>query len=66
MTPRRTPVLTGRVTAWVGGAGVLLLGVLVAIAWRTTSPLWFLTFPLLLLGVLISAAVVVLWILRLF
>ncbi len=66
MTPRRTPVLTGRVTAWVGALGLLLMGALVGIAWRTTSPLWFLIFPLLLLGVLISAAVVVLWLLRLF
>ncbi len=66
MMPRRTPVLTGRVAAWVGIAGLLLLAALFGIAWRTTSPLWFLTFPVLLVGVLISAAVVVLWMLRLF
>lgn len=61
---RRTPVLTSRVAALVGVIGLSLLGLLVGIAWRATSAVWFLVFPVLLLGVLAAAAVVVLWILR--
>lgn len=61
---RRTPVLTGRMAGLVGAMGVLLLALLVGIAWRATSAVWFLVFPILLLGLLAAAGMAVLWILR--
>lgn len=61
---RRTPVLTGRAAGAVGLLGIVLLIVMVSIAWRATSAIWFLVFPLLLLGVLAAGGVAVLWILR--
>ncbi|MGH2398261.1 MAG: hypothetical protein ACRDF6_00320 [bacterium] len=64
MMDRRTPVLTGRAAGAAGVLGVVLLGLMVAIAWRATSAVWFLIFPLLLLGVLAAGGVAVLWILR--
>lgn len=64
MTAHHTPVLTGRGAGAIALAGLLLLAVLVGIAWRATSALWFLVFPLLLLGLLTAAGMAVLWILR--
>lgn len=64
MRERRPPVLTARTSAAIGLAGLVLLAVLVGIAWRATSAVWFLVFPLLLLGVLVAAASAALWILR--
>ncbi|HEU5170937.1 MAG TPA: hypothetical protein VFU46_10380 [Gemmatimonadales bacterium] len=64
MRAHRTPVLTGRGAGAIAFAGLLLLAVLVGIAWRATSALWFLVFPLLLLGLLTAAGMAVLWILR--
>lgn len=64
MMSRRPPVLTAGVSAAVGIAGVVLFGLLVGIAWRATSAVWFLVFPLLVVGVLASAGIAVLWILR--
>lgn len=61
---RRTPTLTGRAAGAVGLLGLALLAVMVGIAWRATSAVWFLVFPLLLLGVLAAGGVAVLWILR--
>jgi lysylphosphatidylglycerol synthetase-like protein (DUF2156 family) len=61
---RRTPVLTAPVALATVAAGVVLLLVLVGIAWRSTNAVWFLLFPLLLLGVLGALAVGVLWGLR--
>lgn len=61
---RRTPVLTARGVSWGLAAGLILLALLVGIAWRTTSPGWFLLFPVLLLGVLGALAGGVLWGLR--
>ncbi|HXF82282.1 MAG TPA: hypothetical protein VNN19_05975 [bacterium] len=57
-------MLTARAAAAIGACGLLMLLLLVGIAWRTTSALWFLAFPLLLLGVLAAAAVAVLRMLR--
>jgi hypothetical protein len=64
MTPGRRAVLSGRFSLLVAGIGVLFLIVLLAIAQRTTSALWFMTFPLLLAGVLLAAAAAVLRMLR--
>ncbi|HEU5170695.1 MAG TPA: hypothetical protein VFU46_09160 [Gemmatimonadales bacterium] len=64
MRAHRAPVLTGRGAGAIALAGLLLLAVLVGIAWRATSALWFLVFPVLLLGLLAAAGMAVLWILR--
>jgi hypothetical protein len=60
----RRAVLSARVSLLVAAAGVVFLAVLLAIAQRTTSALWFLTFPVLLLGLLVAAAAAVLRMLR--
>jgi hypothetical protein len=64
MTPGRRAVLTGRRSLLAAGVGLIFLIVLLAIAQRTTSALWFMTFPLLLAGVLLAAAAAVLRMLR--
>jgi lysylphosphatidylglycerol synthetase-like protein (DUF2156 family) len=64
LSRRRTPVLTAPVALGTVTVGVILLAVLVGIAWRSTSAVWFLLFPLLLMGVLSALAVGVLWGLR--
>lgn len=61
---RRPPVLTAPMALGIVLAGVVLLVVLIGIAWRSTNPIWFLLFPVLLLGVLGALAVGVLWGLR--
>jgi len=63
-TDRRALTMVIDPSAAVGIAGVVLFGLLVGIAWRATSAVWFLVFPLLVLGVLASAGIAVLWILR--
>ncbi len=60
--PRR--VVTRRTVSWTTVAGAIMLGLLVAIAWRATNAIWFLLFPLLVVGALIGAAMAVLWALR--
>ncbi|HEY6104127.1 MAG TPA: hypothetical protein VI007_12975 [bacterium] len=60
----RRAVLSGRVSLVVAAAGITFLVLLFGIAQRTTSPLWFLLFPVLLLGMLIAAAAAVLRMLR--
>lgn len=60
----RRALLSGRVSLVMAAVGVVFLIVLVAIAQRTTSPLWFLVFPLLLLGGLTATAAAVLRMLR--
>lgn len=64
--PRRPPrrVVTRRAVSGTTVAGVVLLGALVGIAWRATNALWFLLFPLLVVGILAAAAMAVLWGLR--
>ena len=62
--PRPRRVLTGSMVSWSVITGVLLLAALVGIAWRATEVLWFLLFPLLVVGVLAAAAMAVLWRLR--
>ncbi len=57
--PRR--VVTRRTVSWTTIAGIVLLGTLVGIAWRATNALWFLLFPLLLVGALAGVAMAVLW-----
>lgn len=64
MTPRRRAVLTGRFSLLVAAVGLVFLIALLAIAQRSTSALWFMTFPLLLAGVLAAAAAAVLRMLR--
>ncbi len=58
---RRTRVITGRHASGSAVAGILLLALLIGIAWRATNVVWFLLFPLLLIGMLVAAAVGVLW-----
>ena len=67
-TPRRRPsrVVTRRAVSGTTVAGVVLLGALIGIAWRATNALWFLLFPLLVVGILAAAAMAVLWGLRRF
>ncbi len=60
----RTPVLKGPAALAMVAGGFALLAVMAGIAWRTTNPVWFLLFPVLLLGVLAALAVGVLWGLR--
>ncbi len=60
--PRR--VVTRRTVSWTTVAGAIMLGLLVGIAWRATNAIWFLLFPLLVVGALIGAAMAVLWALR--
>lgn len=62
--PESRPTLTRRHVAWGGAAGVVLLLLLIGIAWKATSVLWFLLFPLLLVGLVAAAAMAVLWGLR--
>ncbi len=57
--PRR--VVTRRTVSWSTIAGIMLLGALIGIAWRATNALWFLLFPLLLVGALVTVAMAVLW-----
>ena len=64
MTPGRRAMLTGRLSLFVAGVGLVFLIALLAIAQRSTSALWFMTFPLLLAGVLMAAAAAVLRMLR--
>lgn len=65
-TRRARPIVTRRAVSWSTIGGVVLLGVLVGIAWRATSAVWFLLFPVLLLGLVAAAAMAVLWGLRQF
>ncbi len=57
-------VLTGRHASGSTLIGLVLLALVLGIAWRATSAVWFLLFPLLLVGLLAAAAVGVLWGLR--
>ncbi len=56
--------LTRRHVGWGSIAGLVLLLLLIGIAWKATSVLWFLLFPLLLVGLVAAAAMAVLWGLR--
>lgn len=56
--------LTRRHVGWGGTAGLALLLLLIGIAWKATNVLWFLLFPLLLVGLVAAAAMAVLWGLR--
>jgi lysylphosphatidylglycerol synthetase-like protein (DUF2156 family) len=65
MSPRIAQrTLTRRHVAWSSSLGVILLLLLVGIAWKATNVLWFLLFPLLLIGLVTAAATAVLWGLR--
>jgi len=64
-TPRPAHrTLTRTHVAWSTLAGLMLLLLLIGIAWKATSALWFLLFPLLLVGLVAAAAMAVLWGLR--
>ncbi len=54
-------MLTGRHASGSTIIGLILLALVLGIAWRATSAVWFLLFPLLLVGLLAAAAVGVLW-----
>jgi hypothetical protein len=64
MMAGRRAFLSARASLLVAAAGIVFVVVLLGITQRTTSPLWFLTFPVLLLGVLLAAAAAVLRMLR--
>lgn len=64
--PRARSVITQRMVSWSVLGGVVLLVVLVGIAWRASNPVWFLFFPVLLIGVVAATAMAVLWGLRQF
>ncbi len=54
-------VLTGHHASGSALIGLVLLALVLGIAWRATSAVWFLLFPLLVVGLLAAAAVGVLW-----
>ncbi len=54
-------MVTSRLASGITLLGLLLLVLLVGVAWRATTAIWFLLFPVLLVGVLAAAAVGVLW-----
>lgn len=58
--------LTRRHVGWGSIAGLGLLLLLIGIAWKATNVLWFLLFPVLLIGLVVAAAMAVLWGLRQF
>lgn len=60
--PRST--VTRRTVSATSIAGVIMLGALVGIAWRATNVVWFLLFPLLVVGILAGTAMAVLWAFR--
>lgn len=61
---RPKPVVTRRLVSGSTLVGLVMLVLLVGIAWRASTAAWFLFFPVLLVGVLASAAMAVLWGLR--
>jgi len=61
---RSRRVVTRRAVSWSTVAGAVMLGILVGIAWRATNAIWFLLFPLLVVGALVGTAMAVLWALR--
>ncbi len=62
--PQRRWVITRGFASGSSIAGIVMLVILIGIAWRATNVVWFLFFPLLLIGMLAAAAVGVLWIVR--
>ncbi|HET6780757.1 MAG TPA: hypothetical protein VFH67_01540 [bacterium] len=65
MAPRLAQrTLTRRHVAWSSTLGLILLLLLGGIVWKATNALWFLLFPLLLVGLVTAAATAVLWGLR--
>lgn len=63
-TERPRSTVTRRTVSWTTVAGLIMLGALVGIAWRATNVIWFLLFPLLVVGILAGAAMAVLWAFR--
>lgn len=62
--PRPGSVVTRRAVSWGVAIGLVLLVLLVGIAWRASNAVWFLFFPLLVIGVITAVAMAVLWGLR--
>jgi hypothetical protein len=56
----------GRTIGWSAAIAVVLMVLLVAVTWKAASPLAFLLYPVLVLGVLVLAGLVVLWAMKLF
>lgn len=61
MSARR---LRSGTVGWAVVVATALVAVLVAVTWKATSPLLFLLYPILVLGVLGLLAMAVLWALR--
>lgn len=61
MPPRR---LQSRTVGWGVVAAAALVVTIVLVTWKATSPLLFLLYPILVLGVLVLLALAVLWALR--
>ncbi len=60
----QTRRLRSRTVGWGVAAAAVLVVVLVLITWKATSPLLFLLYPILVLGVLALLGMAVLWALR--
>lgn len=60
-SPRRLP---SRAVGWGAVAAAALVVATVLVTWKATTPLLFLLYPLLVLGVLALLALAVLWALR--
>lgn len=60
-SPRR---LRSRTVGWGVVAAAVLVAGMVLVTWKATTPLLFLLYPLLVLGVLALLALAVLWALR--
>jgi hypothetical protein len=56
--------LRSRTVGWGLVAAFVLVAALVLVTWKATSPLLFLLYPLLVLGVLALVATAVLWALK--
>lgn len=61
MSTRR---LRSRTVGWGVVAAAVLVVAIVLVTWKATSPLLFLLYPILVLGVLALLAMAVLWALR--
>jgi hypothetical protein len=59
-------LIGGRTVGWSAVCAVVLIAVAVAVTWKAASPLAFLLYPVLVLGVLVLAGLVVLWALKFF
>ncbi|MDR7419286.1 MAG: hypothetical protein QN178_10305 [Armatimonadota bacterium] len=59
-------LIGGRTVGWSAACAAVLVAVVVAVTWKAASPLAFLLYPVLVLGVLLLGGLVVLWALKFF